>query len=73
MKDELIKTLPQLKGLMTNTYIFAVIAAVIAVLLAMLIANLIPYHGGEVDRSYIKRRIWFLIIWFFFYSGIFPL
>jgi hypothetical protein len=71
MKNELINTLPQLKGLMTNTYIFAIIAAVVAVLLAMLVANLIPYKGGEVDRSYIRRRIWFLLIWFFSIAGFF--
>jgi hypothetical protein len=71
MKNELIKALPALKSLMTNTYIFALIVAIFAVMLALLIANLIPYQGGQYDRSYIRRRIWFLVIWFFSIAGFF--
>jgi hypothetical protein len=71
MKNNLISTLPQLNSLMTNTYIFALIIAVVAVLVALLAANLIPFQGGQHDRSYIKRRIWFIVIWFVAIAGFF--
>ena len=55
-----INTLQQLHALQGQTYVYAVIVAVVIFLIAFLIANMIPYQGGN-DRSYIKRRIAFVI------------
>lgn len=56
-----ITTLPQLNQLMNSTMIYAVIVGFIAVLVALLLANIFPWEGGK-DRSYIKRRIAFVVI-----------
>ena len=71
MKQNLISTLPQLNSLMINTYIFAAIIAIIGLFIVILIAYLIPFEGGKQDRSYIKRRIWFVVIWIFSIIGFF--
>jgi len=71
MKCGLINTLPQLNNLITTTYIFAVITGVLILLLAILIAKLIPWKGGVPDRSYLKRRVWFIILWFASVAGFF--
>lgn len=55
-----INTLQQLHALQGQTYVYAAIVAVVIYGLALLIANMIPYQGGN-DRSYIKRRIAFII------------
>ena len=55
-----VNTLPQLQDLQTETLIYAAIVAVVIFALSFLVANLIPYQGGN-DKSYIKRRIWFVI------------
>lgn len=51
----------ELKDLVVNTYVFAVIALVIAFAVALLIAKLIKWQGNP-DRSYVKRRIWCIVI-----------
>lgn len=56
-----ITTLPQLNQLMNSTMIYAVAVGLIAVILAILLANFFPWEGGN-DRSYIKRRIAFIVI-----------
>lgn len=56
-----ITKLVQLEALQNDTMIYAVVVAVVALLLSFIIANLIPYQGGT-DRSYIKRRIFFIVI-----------
>lgn len=56
-----ITTLPQLEALQNSTMIYAVITALIALLLAFLISLMIKYQGG-LDKSYITRRIWFIIV-----------
>lgn len=56
-----ITTLPQLNQLMNSTMIYAVVVGFIAVLAALLLANIFPWEGGK-DRSYIKRRIAFVVV-----------
>lgn len=57
-----IQTLSQLKGLQSETYVYAVVVAIVIVGIAFLISKMIPYQGGK-DRSYIKRRIWWVVCW----------
>ena len=52
---------PQLDALIQNTYIEAIIFAVVAIAIAIGIAALIKWQG-KPDRSYVKRRIWWIII-----------
>lgn len=51
----------QLDQLINDTYIYAVIVFVVAIAFAFIVSNLIAWQGGE-DRSYIKRRIVYIII-----------
>ncbi len=63
MKEKCIyDTIAKLDSLVSTTYVYAVIVACLAIGIAIIIAKLIPFEGGSVDRSYIKRRIWFIII-----------
>ena len=54
-------TLPAVRSLQDETIVYAVMIGLIAILLAILVAFLIPYKGAP-DRSYILRRIWFVVI-----------
>ncbi len=56
-----VTTCQQLNQLMNSTMIYAVVVGLIAALLAILLANIFPWEGGN-DRSYIKRRIAFIVI-----------
>lgn len=56
-----IATLNQLHDLQNTTYIYAVGVCVIAIALAYLVSNMIAWQGGN-DKSYIKRRVWWIII-----------
>lgn len=57
-----ITTLGQLQALQDNTMIYAVVVFLIAIGLAFLISKMIPYEGGQHDKSYIKRRIAYIIV-----------
>ncbi len=56
-----ITNLPQLNQLMNSTMIYAVIVGLVAVLVALAVAFMFPWEGGN-DKSYIKRRIAFIVI-----------
>lgn len=56
-----ITTFPQLEALQSNTMVYAGIVCLTAVLVAFLISLMIPYEGG-VDKSYVKRRIAYIIV-----------
>jgi hypothetical protein len=56
-----ITTLGQLEDLQNETIIYAIVAFLIAVSISFIISNLIKFQGGD-DRSYIKRRVIFIII-----------
>ncbi|MBR6774624.1 MAG: hypothetical protein IKM23_02775 [Bacteroidales bacterium] len=56
-----ITTISQLEALQSNTMVYAVIVCLTAVLVAFIISLMIPYKGG-VDKSYVKRRIAYIIV-----------
>ncbi len=56
-----IINLPQLNQLMNSTMVYAVIVGLVAVLVALAVAFMFPWEGGN-DKSYIKRRIAFVVI-----------
>lgn len=56
-----IATLTQLHDLQNSTWIYAVVVCAIAIIIAYLVSNMIAWQGGN-DRSYIKRRVWWMII-----------
>lgn len=56
-----ITTLSQLQALQGNTMIYAVVVFLVAILIAFLISLMIPYKGG-IDKSYIKRRVAYIIV-----------
>ena len=60
MRD-IVTTKVQLDQLMNDTMIYAVIVFIISLGLAFLISSLIPWEGGK-DKSYIKRRVVFILI-----------
>lgn len=58
-----IATLNQLQDLQNSTWIYAIAVCVIAIAIAYLVSNMIAWQGGN-DKSYIKRRVWWVIIGF---------
>lgn len=58
-----ITTLPALQSLQDETMVYAAIVGAVALGLSFLVASLVAYRGGN-DRSYITRRIWYVIIGF---------
>jgi len=63
-----ITTLPALQSLQDETMVYAAIVGAVALGLSFLIASLVAYKGGD-DRSYITRRIWYVIIGFTSVAG----
>ncbi len=55
-----IQTLSQLKELQNETYVYAVIVAIVIFCISLLISKMVPYQGG-IDRSYVKRRIGWIV------------
>ena len=58
-----IATLSQLQDLQNSTWIYAIAVCFIAIGIAYLVSNMIAWQGGN-DKSYIKRRVWWVIIGF---------
>lgn len=56
-----ITTIEQLNQLMNSTYIYAVVVALIATLIAVAVAFMFPWQSNP-DRSYVKRRIAYVVI-----------
>lgn len=56
-----ITTKLQLDQLMNSTMIYAIIVGLVAVIISLAVANMFPWEGGN-DKSYVKRRIAFVII-----------
>lgn len=56
-----ITTISQLEALQSNTMVYAGIVCLTAVLVAFIISLMIPYKGG-VDKSYVKRRIAYIVV-----------
>lgn len=55
-------TLKTLDGLITNTYILAIIVAIIFIVVSMLVANMIAYEGGKAPQDAKKRKVWFFVL-----------
>lgn len=59
-----ITTLPQLKTLQGNTYVYAIIVMAVAFAISYIVATcIIPYKGAK-DTSYKIRRVFYIIIGF---------
>lgn len=58
-----ITKLSDLHSLQDETMVYAVIVGAVALGLSFLVASLVTWKGG-IDRSYITRRIWYVIIGF---------
>ena len=58
-----IATLNQLQDLQNSTWIYAIAVCFIAIGIAYLVSNMIAWQGGN-DKSYVKRRVWWVIIGF---------
>ena len=58
-----ITTLPALQSLQDETMVYAAIVGAVALGLSFLVTSLVAWKGG-IDRSYITRRIWYVIIGF---------
>ena len=56
-----ITTLPALQSLQDETMVYAAITGAVTLALSILVASLVAYKGRD-DRSYITRRIWYVII-----------
>lgn len=54
-------TLPAVQALQHETWMYAFIVAAIALAISIFVANLIAWQGGQ-DKSYQKRRLWFVLI-----------
>lgn len=60
--------LAQLNQLVSDTYVYAVIVVLVAVLISILGTSLVPWQGGK-DKSYVTRRIIFVIVGIFAILG----
>jgi phosphatidylserine synthase len=54
-------SLRDIDGLITNTYMFAVIAAIVMLAVAILVASMIQFQSGANPKDRIKRKIWFYL------------
>ncbi len=54
-------TLTQVQALQDETWMYSIVLVVIALVVALLVANMIAWQGGQ-DKSYIKRRVFFIVI-----------
>lgn len=54
-------TLHAVQALQHETWMYAFIVAAIALAISIFVANLIAWQGGQ-DKSYQKRRLWFVLI-----------
>ena len=58
-----ITTLPALQSLQDETMVYAAIVGAVALGLSFLVTSLVAWKG-DIDCSYITRRIWYVIIGF---------
>lgn len=52
-----------MQDLQNSTWIYAIAVCFIAIAIAYLVSNMIAWQGGN-DKSYVKRRVWWVIIGF---------
>lgn len=56
-----ITTLPALQSLQDETMVYAIIVGLVALAISYIVASCIKWKGGN-DRSFIKRRICYIVI-----------
>lgn len=74
-----ILTLQQLQDVQQNEFFLAFCWSLTALLISLIVSNLIAFQGGD-DKSYIKRRVWHIIIgalsviyfYYFYYLEVIP-
>ena len=54
--------LRDIDGLITNTYMFAVMTAIVMIGIAILVASMIQFQSGANPKDRMKRKIWFWIL-----------
>lgn len=54
-------TLKQLEVLQNETWVYAFIIVAFALVVAWIVSNMIAWQRGA-DKSYLKRRLWFILI-----------
>jgi len=54
--------LRDMPGLITNTYMFAVMTAIFMIGIAILVASMIQFQSGANPKDRMKRKIWFWIL-----------
>lgn len=54
--------LRDIDGLITNTYMFAVITAIVMIGIAILVASMIQFQSGANPKDRMKRKMWFWIL-----------
>lgn len=55
-------TLKTLSGLLTTTYVSAVVLAIIFIAVSILVANMVAYEGGKNPKDARTRKIWFWVL-----------
>ncbi len=55
-------TLKTLDGLISNTYILAIVIALLFIVFSLIVANMIAYEGGTRPSDPRRRRIWFFVL-----------
>jgi len=55
-------TLRTLGGLITNTYLLAIIVAILFIGISYIVANMIAFEGGKNPQDAKTRKTWFYII-----------
>ncbi len=62
MNKIVYNSIRDLNGLISNTYILAIIVAVVFVGISIAVSGMIAFEGGRNPRDPKKRRIWFIIL-----------
>jgi len=62
MNNIVYKNITDVEGLITSTYMLAVVFAIVFVAIAILISQMIAYEGSKNARDSVKRRIWFFVL-----------
>lgn len=57
-----IDNIKEVSALIDQTYIYAIIIVLVALIIAFIIAKSINFQGGKNERSFIKRRGWYIAI-----------
>lgn len=55
-------SLRNIDGLITNTYMFAVILGIVMLAVAILVASMIQFQSGANPKDRMKRKIWFWVL-----------